>query len=124
MGTIVCKAERELEDDPLTGYIAMLAVDTTFRKHGIGENLCLWLPKIQMLLGGEGRGRGTALFVSEFNFHLYGAKLPNFRVQICPQSLLSSTSFQQHLFCRCAGGLICCTTSRHERGVKKGGLSA
>ena len=39
VGTIVCKAERELEDDPLTGYIAMLAVDTTFRKHGIGEHL-------------------------------------------------------------------------------------
>lgn len=39
MGSIVCKAERELEDDPLTGYIAMLAVDTTFRKHGIGEGL-------------------------------------------------------------------------------------
>lgn len=37
VGSIVCKAERELDDDPLTGYIAMLAVDTTFRKHGIGE---------------------------------------------------------------------------------------
>lgn len=37
VGSIVCKAERELEDDPYTGYIAMLAVDTAFRKHGIGE---------------------------------------------------------------------------------------
>lgn len=37
MGSIVCKAEREVEDDPLTGYIAMLAVDTSFRKHGIGK---------------------------------------------------------------------------------------
>lgn len=43
MGSIVCKAERELEDDPLTGYIAMLAVDTTFRKHGIGKDLSLSL---------------------------------------------------------------------------------
>ncbi|CAM9403681.1 unnamed protein product, partial [Hapterophycus canaliculatus] len=39
VGSIVCKAERELEDDPLTGYIAMLAVDTAFRKHGIGTAL-------------------------------------------------------------------------------------
>ena len=37
VGSIVCKAERELEDDPYTGYIAMLAVDTAFRKHGIGK---------------------------------------------------------------------------------------
>lgn len=37
VGAIVCKAERELEDDPYTGYIAMLAVDTTFRKHGVGK---------------------------------------------------------------------------------------
>lgn len=40
VGAIVCKAERELEDDPYTGYIAMLAVDTTYRKHGIGEREC------------------------------------------------------------------------------------
>ncbi|CAM9173358.1 unnamed protein product [Ectocarpus sp. 4 AP-2014] len=39
VGSIVCKAEREVEDDPLTGYIAMLAVDTSFRKHGIGTAL-------------------------------------------------------------------------------------
>lgn len=37
MGSIVCKAERELGDDPYTGYIAMLAVDTSYRKLGIGE---------------------------------------------------------------------------------------
>lgn len=37
VGSIVCKAERESEDDPYTGYIAMLAVDTAYRKHGIGE---------------------------------------------------------------------------------------
>lgn len=43
VGSIVCKAERELEDDPLTGYIAMLAVDTTFRKHGVGEHLFIRL---------------------------------------------------------------------------------
>eukprot|EP00904_Undaria_pinnatifida_P007424 jgi/Undpi1/3811/HiC_scaffold_16.g07180.m1 len=41
VGSIVCKAERELEDDPYTGYIAMLAVDTAFRKHGIGTSLAL-----------------------------------------------------------------------------------
>ncbi|CAM9737138.1 unnamed protein product [Ascophyllum nodosum] len=39
VGAIVCKAERELEDDPFTGYIAMLAVDTSYRKHGIGTAL-------------------------------------------------------------------------------------
>ncbi|CAN0402912.1 unnamed protein product, partial [Laminaria digitata] len=41
VGSIVCKAEREMEDDPYTGYIAMLAVDTAFRKHGIGTSLAL-----------------------------------------------------------------------------------
>ncbi|CAM9953470.1 unnamed protein product, partial [Discosporangium mesarthrocarpum] len=36
IGAIVAKAEREHEQDPLSGYIAMLAVDTAYRKHGIG----------------------------------------------------------------------------------------
>lgn len=39
VGSIVCKAEKEMDDDPYTGYIAMLAVDTTYRKHGIGTAL-------------------------------------------------------------------------------------
>lgn len=39
IGSIVCKAERELEEEPYTGYIAMLAVDTAYRKHGIGQIL-------------------------------------------------------------------------------------
>lgn len=39
VGSIVCKAEKDLEDDPYTGYIAMLAVDTVYRKHGIGEHM-------------------------------------------------------------------------------------
>lgn len=39
VGSIVCKAEKEMDDDPYTGYIAMLAVDTTYRKHGIGERV-------------------------------------------------------------------------------------
>lgn len=49
MGSIVCKAERELDDDPLTGYIAMLAVDTTFRKHGIGKHLSPLLLSVSSL---------------------------------------------------------------------------
>lgn len=58
VGSIVCKAERELEDDPLTGYIAMLAVDTTFRKHGIGEDRSSILVFVSLLC--------PALFLSSF----------------------------------------------------------
>ncbi|CAM9392073.1 unnamed protein product [Chrysoparadoxa australica] len=38
VGTIVCKAD-ENEDGTKYGYIAMLAVDKNFRKHGIGTEL-------------------------------------------------------------------------------------
>jgi hypothetical protein len=37
VGTIVGKADKEGPDSPLRGYIAMLAVETEYRRHGIGE---------------------------------------------------------------------------------------
>lgn len=39
VGTIVCRLERESRTQLMSGYIAMLAVDSNFRKRGIGTKL-------------------------------------------------------------------------------------
>ena len=39
VGVIVCKADRKNRKKVLRGYIAMLAVEDRYRRHGIGSNL-------------------------------------------------------------------------------------
>ena len=39
MGTIVCKASLSKDETKMRGYIAMLAVDSKYRKRGIGTGL-------------------------------------------------------------------------------------
>ena len=40
IGTIVSKAEFERDDSVLIGYIAMLAINSQFRRRGIGQKVC------------------------------------------------------------------------------------
>ncbi|CAM9166582.1 unnamed protein product [Choristocarpus tenellus] len=51
VGTIVGKAEHEHDKEPLSGYIAMLAVDTEYRKHGIGTALAMLAIKAMKDMG-------------------------------------------------------------------------